>query len=65
MRTNLLHAIKAKGLTISAAARLIGITRQSLHVLITGKTKGRIETWIKLNNLLDHDIETLYKDEKK
>ena len=58
-RPNLLKAMKKKGLTRAETSRLIGVDYSTLHQLLTGRNMGKVQTWNKLEDLLEEDQRTL------
>jgi DNA-binding XRE family transcriptional regulator len=47
------------GLSISGLARATGVSRQTIYDLEAGRSRGTLETWIRLATALDTNVEEL------
>jgi transcriptional regulator with XRE-family HTH domain len=65
-RFNLVKARKAKNMTQKQLGSLVGLTNTAISMLESGKTKGRVETWDKLELVLETNqrVLRLYCKEK-
>lgn len=56
--------LKAKGISNSKFAHMIGVSETSASAFKSGKTKPKFDTLVKISEVLDIDIRELFKPTK-